>query len=244
MSMGGVERGAPPSPHRATEHAMMKPYALVAAAVDRVSGAAPRGAAVTWRSELDEVRRLHRELRGWYPGMQDPWDPVVLIPNLRALAEQGYTLNDIGVMLGVSQERVRQLYAQYGVSRPYRGVTGRLWHEATARFVPVRAKAKCAVVRRQCRHRRTEQIAEDQRRMADTLKTLAQELGRTPTLQEFAGRWAGRVVERYRVGPLIRLRWFHSAKRGYGEATKALYTAAGLMVRALGGPGHRAGSPT
>ena len=72
-------------------------------------------------SDADEVRAYHRALSrrpagtGLAVSAVAPWDSRLLVPSLRSLAEQGYTLDDIGVMLGISKERVRQLYRRHEI---------------------------------------------------------------------------------------------------------------------------------
>lgn len=86
---------------------------------------------------LEGVRQFHKRL--W--NRQRDWVPRgALSASLRSLAEQGYTLDDVGIMFGVSRERVRQWYERDGIERPHANVIGRIWDDTANKFVSIRSR--------------------------------------------------------------------------------------------------------
>ena len=190
---------------------------------------------MTWQVDREEVRRFHREIQGDNPHTRRR-DTVTLVSGLASLAEQGYVLDDIGVMLGITRERVRQLYRQHQLSRPYSQVRGRAWDDDLNRFVAVRYvewESYRTAARRQVRH---ERLQLRRQAMVECLALLAQDLGRTPTLQEFCERYRGKTTKIEASGAVLASLW---RSREYKEMTAELYRRAGLQVRDVGGTGHR-----
>lgn len=74
------------------------------------------------------------------------------VESIQALAEQGYTLEDIGAMFGVSRERVRQWFKKLGLRAPslHKGY-GRSWDAVRHRFVTYLARDYRRLPTRSCR---------------------------------------------------------------------------------------------
>lgn len=91
------------------------------------------------KAELDEVRRFHAPMyhkwksrRGLYKVTDDPAfrDSVI------SLAEQGYTLDEMGAFIGLSRERIRQQLASWGLrSKEMRSGRKRIFDWELGQFV-------------------------------------------------------------------------------------------------------------
>lgn len=119
------------------------------------------------------------------------------LPSLRLLVcRERYSLTDIGMMFGVSRERVRQWLRQHHIEHPdardgkLRGVTGlhcvRVWDDALHRFVPVQKRALNAVRADLGRRKRVLRRAERRAHMVACALRLKAELGRDPHGPEIA----------------------------------------------------------
>lgn len=153
-----------------------------------------------------------------------------------ALINQGYGTLDIGMMFGVSRERARQIAKRQG--RKTVGSLPRVWDDRLNQFRAITRKKRDdrrLMIKRALRHRIVARRREA-RRVHDltVLRTLAEELGRVPTLLELAAV-LGKSV------PAITLDWGRDQKKtgGHKAATAKLYRAAGLEVRSVGYMGWR-----
>ena len=76
------------------------------------------------------------------------------VESLRLLVQfEEYSLTDIGMMFGVSRERIRQLCIRYDIEVPHHGVVSgptaqvqREWDDDQNRFVPVRRAATLGIL--------------------------------------------------------------------------------------------------
>ena len=164
-----------------------------------------------------------------------------LVASLTSLAEQGYTLDDVACMFGVSRERVRQWYERDAISRPHSAVVGRMWDDATNRFISVRStvilRRRTSFRKAQRRERVRSRRADRRRRIIALLQDLAATLGRTPTVGELAERWFTREMPKHQHGSLLCGAW------GRPCTLTEIWVAAGLTPRELGARGHLEGSP-
>lgn len=207
-----------------------------------------RGRANAAWVEAEVVRAHHRELRNWtrfiHLGQHSKVYHRVLGESLSRLAQQGYGMDEIGVMFGVSRERVRQWAKRYGLTAQFRalgkGTKPRVWDPEQNQFVPItwgatkqkqaseRSLRYWAMVEQRRRAGRRKDLA--------TLKALAERLGDTPTLEEYsealgfgwqaaAMRFRGRPSQRFPIP--------------WGSLARRLYRMAGLKVRSVGSPGWR-----
>jgi hypothetical protein len=155
------------------------------------------------------------------------------------LINEGYGLTDIAMMFGLSRERVRQKAAQIGLEYS-QGTKPRVWDDQLGRF-RFRAfpewRAERRAERRLRRRIKLEFTAARKRdEQVAAVRQLFNELGRTPTLWEIVGRCG------YPAPASIYATWGYGwvKKCTPGEASAALYTAAGLQKRSPGWPGWRA----
>lgn len=165
--------------------------------------------------------------------------------SLRLLIEdEGYSQLDVAMMFGVSRERIRQLNERLGIGmRNDRSVglmSVRVWSDSLNRFRPIRVgdfhKARRRERNVKRRAAREQLIQGRQARIVSTLRSLHDRLGRTPTLSELAQQlWS--TIEPNQVGAMLRDEW-GDYRTSYRAATKAMYNAAGLEVRGVGGKGH------
>lgn len=196
-----------------------------------------------------EIRAFHRPL--WEQARQ-MFLQTEINRSLQSLAEQGYALEDIGLMFGVTRERVRQWMVRAGVtqrtvSRGTSRGTGhrRVWDDLHNQFVPAQSLEKTRrerAYRRQQRQAQRRQALERRRQtMVECLKSLAADLRRTPTLAEFTLRYGGRGGTQ--AGQYISSWWGMAYPIARGRARHAdisaeLYRLAGLKTRATGASGH------
>lgn len=159
--------------------------------------------------------------------------PIADIPgmldSLNALLEAGYSFTDVGVMFGVSRQRVAQWRDQHGLGgSDGRGPGYRVWDEARNRFVAapreeVLARARAHLKARRRTDRRERHEAE-RRRHVRALVRLHATLGRTPTLTELAEDLGiagiAQSAARYWRGV--------NGARTNADMTEEMYRAAGL----------------
>ncbi len=152
----------------------------------------------------------------------------------------GYGITDVGVMFGLSRERIRQIASRNGLSTA--GTLPRIWDASLNRFRAmgrdewrerkrIQAKARAHLQRL----RRVENQAPERERHVRAAKRLAKELGRVPTLKEI-GAAIGKPASN-----MIYFWGFRSNKVGEGtggRASQRLYEAAGLQKRERGTRGH------
>lgn len=125
--------------------------------------------------------------------------------SLRLLVNfEQYSLTDIGMMFGVSRERVRQLCARFRIPVPPRvpvsGKTAgvrRVWDDEAHRFLPVRSTALMdrELARLMRRDVRAEVRAGYRAHIAEAGRTLAARIGRPITAREWWVEASGREVE-------------------------------------------------
>jgi hypothetical protein len=199
------------------------------------------------------VAALHRKawerIKGPLP--KGPAGRVVDIPgfaeSLRILlVEERYTCSEVGMMFGVSRERVRQWRRALGIA-PERGPWTRVWVEADQRFRPIGRRGErrekqphvAARIADRLVQRREDAAA---RRVAvlDAGKTLYAELGRAPLWREIASRASGRVVPAEQAGGCMENIWVgaHRKVRGMGAEIRAAFAAIGVPLAPRGQHGH------
>lgn len=170
------------------------------------------------------------------------------VPSLRLLVErEQYCQVDIGLMLGVCRERVRQWCIKYGIEYPENTPRGlrayRVWDDSLNRFVPQRrvlVKKEIASKQKLVRREKSwEKLKQRRVLMVAVIIELQKKLGRSPSLPEMARVVVGYPVPRNRAGPLLIAQWGgpRSTKKKYGEFRAALSTA-GVRPRLAGGSGH------
>ncbi|KKL59408.1 hypothetical protein LCGC14_2215670, partial [marine sediment metagenome] len=158
---------------------------------------------------------------------RSPMDDLSVV----ALINQGYGLTDIGMMFGVSRERVRQIAMRQG--RKTAGSLPRVWDDKLNRFRVITRKERDTrrrLIRRALHHRTVRQRREVRRvHELTTLKALAKQLGRVPVFQELVTAVGKSVAG-------ISLDWGKDRKKpgGYGVAMARLYRTAGFEVRGVG----------
>lgn len=179
------------------------------------------------------------------------------LPSLRLLiCREQYSLTDVGLMFGVSRERVRQWCRRHGIEHPETNGTRRglyavrIWDDTTHTFRPIQKRLVVAAARRraadQRRYRyetaRAAQIADRWHAAEAAVANLRWELSREPTLGEISDRLIGTT----NVAPLIS--WLGGrtdrAGRESGDYTRIvaeLVRRTGLVPRRPGTPGHRPG---
>ena len=113
------------------------------------------------------------------------------------LATDGWPLAHIGLMFGVTRERVRQWYRDLGLRSSSRGMlktpARRIWSWEHQRFIPIDIKEYKS--RQNHRDRRTahrfspEKWRARQEELATRLAALAKTLGRVPTTEDITRAW-------------------------------------------------------
>jgi hypothetical protein len=196
---------------------------------------------LAWRtcvtpSYKNEITTFHRPL--WAERRSVGVEDKHLEWSLRSLVSQDYSVTDIGIMFGVSRERVRQWCRKYSIRPRFYGTRPRIWDNALGRF---RGRARSELEgdlhkrirsreKLEAHHRRFKLRQKDKQ----TLMSLAIKLGRSPSTKELTAAlgypWHGLT---YRWG------WAYG---GNGRCTQAqalhrLYRTCGLQVRAVGKPG-------
>ncbi len=164
-----------------------------------------------------------------------------------ALLDQGYGYTDIGIMFGLSRERIRQLAARNGSTKPWRGSLPRCWDPLLSRFRAVSreewrlgARLRARLQNKKKRLAAMEfRHSEMRERHVQILCELSMSLGRAPVSRELEVACG--------IGlPSILMAWGYNnpATRRDGSASRAmtaLYNAAGLTKPRIGGGGHVSG---
>ena len=162
---------------------------------------ATKGLRISWnREDREACHAAHKVARQQIAELDRGGErqPEWYYESLRSLVEQGYSLTDIGVMVGVSRESIRQHMVRYGWWSPTeflgdRADSGtyacfRIWDDRQDRFVPVSAtelEARIASVEHNLvKARRRKNLTRVRREQVMTLRKLAADLGRTPTVRE------------------------------------------------------------
>jgi hypothetical protein len=169
------------------------------------------------------------------------------VPSLRRLVDMGYGHTDIGLMFGLSRERIRQWCDRFGIAHPNpsgKGSLPRFWCDEHSRFESVDPKELNAAQRRvRARARRLGWWAQKEQtraRQVEALRALHASLGHSPTLLEMdaAGLWRTNIVSAWlsRYG----VRRIQAGRSGglYTLAVARLFRVAGLTPRERGNPGH------
>ena len=156
--------------------------------------------------------------------------------SLRLLSQyEQYSDTDIGLMFGISRERIRQLRGRYGMLVVKSGGLNsmRIWDDDARAFRPVARSVLREQQRRQRAaeraKRRAEQLARRRAHVVGTIHSLRATLGRTPSLAEIAD-----ALRLHNV-PAILHYWGGGSRAG---VLAAIWTAAGMRPRATRGPGH------
>lgn len=150
---------------------------------------------------------------------------------------QGYGLTDIGVMFGVSRERVRQIANKLDIPRTH-GTKHRVWDESLGRFRAYERRewAEYQRLQKKAKRRRLYRDRRERERgkQVDAVRALHKGLGRTPTVGEVARRCGTQTMRLY-------VAWGYNARRPSVTpkvASRALYAAAGLKPRPPGTGGQ------
>jgi hypothetical protein len=165
-------------------------------------------------------------------------------PDLRAslmelLDRQQYTLADVGVMFGLSRERIRQYAVRYGIATHFGGLNAvRVWDDTLHQFRPVSRGhwQKIQKGHRTDRARQQRQAEREARRamMVVCFTTEATRLGRPLTVVEMTRAWYG--VNR-NTGCLVG-QWGAEGQRGSKGILPAIRVACGWPEGVTGSPGH------
>lgn len=176
-------------------------------------------------------RPYYQELKkslGWRSGEKLP---PHFFESLQRLIDQGYGISDIGAMVGVTRERVRQWAAKGDIKRlPYRGTCFRTWDDRTNQFrlaTPEEMAVLYApppdpyfVERDRCRDaRRAEQIG--------VVRALYRELGRAPLAVQVTVAMGYKRKEGNRIAGS----WGYPKSHKSTRAWNLLYAAAGMPYR-------------
>jgi len=174
------------------------------------------------------------------------------LPSLQLLVErERYSLTDIGLMFGVSRERVRQWLEKYGLSHPdaahERGLMCvRIWDDEAMRFRPSLKRVVNSNRRRAQREakraRRNALQAERRRKVVEATNLLRATLGRDPSLEEMANAVWGRPIPRGQGGAKLAAYCTFgklSTKKKYREMMAAVSAGTGMSInRPRGGRAH------
>ena len=196
-----------------------------------------------WYGEdRDEVMRYNKELlEKWKKENKYPKN-VEDIPGFLDSLEQfhlyGDSLIDIGTRLGLSGEKVRQLFEKYNLQRNEdKGAMYRIWSDKKNCFVPVSTEDRNNILRETKRKRRVENLEKRLEEIRQThikaIQDFTGEYGRAPTLMElgkllgYTPKATARAIARY---------WGYSSidennNTTYKEAMDNLYNAAGFKER-------------
>jgi hypothetical protein len=151
------------------------------------------------------------------------------------LINEGYGLNDIAMMFGLSYERVRQKAGRLGIAYTS-GTKPRVWDDRLGRFRFREVSEQRAERRLRRRIEVEHRLGARRAAQVDALEVLRFELGRTPSLGELAERCGLVITSLYTT-------WGYTPQQKVcrvtaAQATAALYAAAGLVPRGTGLPGH------
>ena len=166
------------------------------------------------------------------------------------LVHQGYGLNEIAIMFGITDTRVGQVYdrhfgrlvcaGHYDDEEPVvvrtTGTKPRLWDGQLGHFRFYERAEWTARVKLLRRVEVEHEKARTRHRQVLAIRDLFEAFGRTPTLGEVAGRVGCNLPHLYAV-------WGYRPDSGRSpstarEASAALYAAAGLRPRPVGPRGH------
>ena len=185
------------------------------------------GWSLNWSpDDLVEVTAFHRALP------EPDLSPEERGRQIAALVdEQGYSLTDIGAMLGITKERVRQIARQYGARSS--GAAYRRWSDRAGQFVfatedEVANHIRSAVGRRTAaeylEHRRQKvygRMLED----VEAVQAVASRIERAPTPPEVAAASGTRLAVWYSS---VGIRWGYGRGATYRQAINRLWCAAGF----------------
>lgn len=148
-------------------------------------------------------------------------DNPEFVPSLRLLVcREEYSLTDIGLIFGVSRERVRQWCVKYRIEHPagrLGPMTGhgqtfrRMWDSSSNRFRPIRVRD----INRARQERKTAARIDDLRarqsvrreRIIRTVRNLAATLGRPPGVQELGRALTHGRKPEHQLAPIIVGMW-------------------------------------
>ena len=146
---------------------------------------------------------------------------------LTLLVDEEYGLTDVGLMFGVSRERVRQWAERLGIDTIHAG-SQRVWDEAEGRFVTHTGR----------KHQTRSMISKNRKGHFWTLRheefgkillEVQDKIGEVPTLAD-VGEHLG--IAKHQIGPRISLRYgggsYRSNGLSYTETLDYLWSAAGM----------------
>lgn len=175
-------------------------------------------------------RSLFRDLKKHH-GVQSPADIPGFISSIQHLHDYGYSLTDIGAIVGVTRERVRQWFDEYDELERLDDIGGgprstalyRLWSDELNCFVPITDEEliEAANRRREALDRR--HLKHRVHGLLTHLRDLADRLGRTPSMFDIND-----------CAPP----WHTDYVNYFGSISKA-QELAGLEPAKVGGAGHR-----
>lgn len=150
---------------------------------------------------------------------------------LQELIWYGYSLTDIGIMLGISRERVRQIAERFGLERPYEahGALCRMWDDEAQQFVPVTTEELGVVGYGKAQRAEADEIHEKLMEDVAALRRAAEKID-PPRMRDLE-------EERGVYWPSIAYRWGYPGV-SYAEAARRLWSRVGSEPRAVGEPGH------
>lgn len=201
----------------------------------------------TWNPEdrdycLEHHRYYYRRLKKAYGGINTSVSDIPgFVEAVRLAVQDGFSLTDVGVMFGVSRERVRQWCKQYDIEQgDHHSSQYRIWSDDESRFVPVSQERMYELAYKYHQDRvnkeREDRLNEHRSAHVEAMKKLAKRFGRTPTLSELEDE----VGESW---PNIARDWGYDAQdtseeAGYAAAYRRLCDAANVPRREPGGGGH------
>lgn len=143
------------------------------------------------------------------------------------LVDEEYSLTDVGLMFGVSRERVRQWAARFEIETIHAG-SQRVWNEAEGRFVTHtgRKHQTRSIISKNRRNHFWTVRHEEFRKI---LLEVQDKIGDVPTLQD-VGEYLG--IGKSQIGPRITLRYaggsYRSGGHSYTETLDYLWSVAGM----------------
>ncbi|NIM48947.1 MAG: hypothetical protein GTO22_06755 [Gemmatimonadales bacterium] len=192
---------------------------------------------------MDDVRELtaaNAEFWDERKGGLGHHDPVDSVPGFsesldRLVSFHEYSDVEIGIMFGVSRERVRQWRNRLGIQKKRHGSGKRMWNDVLGRFLTVDCdtykRTREGTRRRIRREKQLRALLEQRRAQRDEdaarVRRVGESLGRTPTTKDvFPLTYSSCNMPAEYIS--VANRWGRLNGRTYQEALDALWAAAGF----------------
>ena len=188
---------------------------------------------------------MKRQLRQWVAIKRAAGGDVARVPGFEQslrilLLEERYTKHDVGLMFGVSRQRVEQWCKKLRLAPCGHHPIKRIWVDSESRFRPADYEERKRLTSLATGRAQSQTFVRRLARRAfaiERIRALAAQLGRDPSLGEMGRAVFGEHCTQNASAPRLAALW-----RGrYGDAKHALdelRAAAGVRARARGGAGH------